>query len=69
MAHFAKFATGMTRINADLGGMEGSAYLSQTGDTVVAVMANPTDNATEMTFGCRVLAVRIFGIHRHTGLS
>ena len=50
MAHFAKFATGMTRINADLGGMEGSAYLSQTGDTVVAVMANPTDNATEMTF-------------------
>lgn len=50
MAHFAKFATGMTRIDADLGGMEGSAYLSQTGDTVVAVMANPTDNATEMTF-------------------
>ena len=50
MAHFAKFATGMTRIDADLGGMEGSAYLSQTGDTVVAVMVNPTDNATEMTF-------------------
>lgn len=50
MAHFAKFATGMTRINADLGGMEGSAYLSQTGDTVVAVMANPTDNSSEMTF-------------------
>jgi glucuronoarabinoxylan endo-1,4-beta-xylanase len=50
MAHFAKFATGMTRIDADLCGMEGSAYLSQTGDTIVAVMANPTDNSVEMTF-------------------
>lgn len=49
MAHFAKFATGMTRINADLGGMEGSAYLSQSGDTIVAVMANPTDNIIETT--------------------
>ena len=49
MAHFAKFATGMTRIDADFGGMEGSAYLSQTGDTIVAVMANPTDNVIETT--------------------
>jgi glucuronoarabinoxylan endo-1,4-beta-xylanase len=49
MAHFAKFATGMTRIDADLGGMEGSAYLSQTGDTIVAVMANATDNTIEAT--------------------
>ena len=42
MAHFAKFVTGMTRIDIDFGAtpLEGSAYLSQTGDTVVAVVAN-----------------------------
>lgn len=50
MAHFAKFATGLTRIDANLGGMEGSAYLSQSGDTIVAVMANATDNVIETTF-------------------
>ena len=50
MAHFAKFVTGMTRIDATFGGLEGSAYLSQTGDTIVAVMANATDNAVDMTF-------------------
>lgn len=50
MAHFAKFVTGMTRIDANLGGLEGSAYLSQSGDTIVAVMANATDNAVDMTF-------------------
>lgn len=51
MAHFARFVTGMTRIDADFGdsGLEGSAYLSQTGDTVVAVMANATDNAVDLT--------------------
>ncbi|MBR6275397.1 MAG: hypothetical protein IKR31_00455 [Prevotella sp.] len=51
MAHFAKFATGMTRIEGTFGGgLEGSAYLSQTGDTVVAVMANATANTVETTF-------------------
>ena len=50
MAHFGKFVTGMTRIDANLGGLEGSAYLSQSGDTIVAVMANATDNAVDMTF-------------------
>jgi len=50
MAHFAKFVTGMTRIDATLGGLEGSAFLSQTGDTIVAVMANATDNVFDMTF-------------------
>ena len=50
MAHFAKFVTGMTRIDASFsGGLEGSAYLSQTGDTVVAVMANTTDKDVEVT--------------------
>ena len=51
MAHFAKFVTGMTRIDATFGGgLEGSAYLSQTGDTLVAVMANAADNAIDLTF-------------------
>ena len=50
MAHFAKFVTGMTRIGASFpGGLEGSAYQSQTGDTIVAVMANATDNPIEVT--------------------
>ena len=51
MAHFAKFITGMTRIDATFGGgLEGSAYLSQSGDTLVAVMANASDNAIDLTF-------------------
>ena len=51
MAHFARFVTGMTRIDATFGGgIEGSAYLSQTGDTVVCVMANSTDNVVNLTF-------------------
>ena len=51
MAHFAKFVTGMTRIDIDFGStsLEGSAYLSQTGDTVVAVVANATGDDTPVT--------------------
>lgn len=51
MAHFAKFITGMTRIDATWNGsnLESSAYLSQTGDTVVAVMANTGDEAVTLT--------------------
>jgi glucuronoarabinoxylan endo-1,4-beta-xylanase len=50
MAHFARFVTGMTRIDTSFGGsLEGSAYLSQTGDTMVAVVANATDEACTMT--------------------
>ena len=50
MAHFAKFVTGMTRIDAIFSSsdFEGSAYLSQTGDTVVAVMANTSDKAQDL---------------------
>lgn len=42
MAHFARFVTGMNRIGATFGSsqLEGSAYLSQTGDTAVVVIAN-----------------------------
>ena len=51
MAHFAKFVTGMTRIDVDFGAtpLEGSAYLSQTGDTVVAVVANASDDEANAT--------------------
>ena len=51
MAHFAKFVTGMTRVDINFGdtGLEGSAYLSVTGDTVVAVVANANQNDVEMT--------------------
>ncbi len=53
MAHFARFVTGMTRVDAvwndeEQVPFEGSAYLSQTGDTVVAVIANPSDNDREL---------------------
>lgn len=51
MAHFARFVTGMTRIDASWtgGSMGSSAYLSQTGDTVVAVMANTGDDNVTLT--------------------
>jgi glucuronoarabinoxylan endo-1,4-beta-xylanase len=51
MAHFAKFITGMTRIDATFGGgLEGSAYLSPSGDTLVAVLSNSSDNTIDLTF-------------------
>ncbi len=51
MAHFARFVTGMTRIDGTLmnASMENSCYLSQTGDTVVAVVANQDDSDVELT--------------------
>ena len=51
MAHFAKYVTGMTRVDAVFNGsgLQGSAYLSQTGDTVVAVMANTSATAVDLT--------------------
>ena len=50
MAHFAKYVTGMTRIDATFGGnLEGSAYLSETGDKVAVVIANASDNAIDLT--------------------
>ena len=51
MAHFARFITGMTRIEGTFSGgsMEGSYYLSQTGDTVVAVLANESENTYNLT--------------------
>lgn len=51
MAHFARIVTGMTRIDGHLenSSLEGSAYLSQTGDTVVAVIANMSEQAINLT--------------------
>ncbi len=53
MAHFARFVTGMTRVETAWNDeeqvpFEGSAYLSQSGDTVVAVIANPSDHEREL---------------------
>ena len=69
MAHFARFVTGMTRIDVDFGstGLEGSAYLSQTGDSVVVVMANATDNAVNMTLDLPFYTTK--GTMRTTGKS
>lgn len=51
MGHFARFVTGMTRIDAIASGtnMESSAYLSQTGDTVVVVLSNSNEKNCELT--------------------
>ena len=51
MAHFARFVTGMTRIDATWNGagLEGSAYLSESGDTVVAVVANTSNSEYSLT--------------------
>ena len=47
MAHFARFVTGMTRVEGEISDaaftpLEGSVYISQSGDTVVAVLINPS---------------------------
>lgn len=51
MAHFSRFVTGMTRIDAtwSSNGLASSAYLSLTGDTVVAVMANTGEEDMALT--------------------
>jgi len=51
MAHFAKFVTGMTRIGSSFNGasLEGSTYLSQTGDTCVCVVSNSHAESISLT--------------------
>ena len=48
MAHFARFVTGMTRVDAAWNGssLESSAYISESGDTAVVVISNPGDAVT-----------------------
>lgn len=51
MAHFARFVTGMNRIDASFVGtsVEGSAYLSESGDTAVVVLANEAAQGVDLT--------------------
>ena len=51
MAHFARFVTGMTRIGTTFNGtsLEGSSYLSQSGDTAVVVIANEGSEEVNLT--------------------
>jgi len=51
MAHFARFVTGMNRIDATFSGssLEGSAYLSESGDTAVVVVANESNEDVDLT--------------------
>lgn len=54
MAHFARFVTDMTRIEGTFSDnastpLEGSVYLSQSGDTVIAVIANPSGTKRTLT--------------------
>lgn len=54
MAHFSRFVTGMTRIGGTFADdastpLEGSVYQSQTGDTVIAVVANPANVSRTLT--------------------
>lgn len=50
MAHFAKFVTGMTRVDGIFsGGLEGSTYQSSTCDSVVAVIANSGNDPVRLT--------------------
>ena len=53
MAHFAKYATGLSRVDAlwkddAAQPLEGSAYLSDSGDTLVAVVFNPSNSARQL---------------------
>ena len=51
MAHFARFVTGMTRIGSTFNGasLSGSAYLSETGDTVALVLAHEGTEPVTLT--------------------
>jgi glucuronoarabinoxylan endo-1,4-beta-xylanase len=53
LSHFAKYATGGTRVKAtwkdDASNLQGSAYLSQTGDSAVLMIINPSDETYNLT--------------------
>lgn len=48
LSHYAKYVTGTTRItdawSDDSGILDGSSYLSVTGDSIIVVVINPSDN-------------------------
>jgi glucuronoarabinoxylan endo-1,4-beta-xylanase len=53
LSHYAKYVTGATRVqhtfNDNTGTLTGSAYLSQTGDSVFVVIMNPSANTYSLT--------------------
>ena len=53
LSHYAKYTIGATRIdsqwNHDMHDMMTSSYLSQTGDSVIVVLINPSNNAFSLT--------------------
>ena len=54
LSHFAKYVTGTTRIQHtfrdDSNVLKGSSYVSVTGDSVVVMVINSSDNAYDLTF-------------------
>jgi glucuronoarabinoxylan endo-1,4-beta-xylanase len=53
LSHFAKYTTGTTRIentwNDNTGLLEGSSFLSVTGDSVIAMIINPSNDSYTLT--------------------
>lgn len=51
LSHYAKFATGMTRIKATFNGttMNGTAYISADGDTISLFVLNPDERSTRLS--------------------
>jgi glucuronoarabinoxylan endo-1,4-beta-xylanase len=53
LSHFAKYVTGTTRIGSswqdDAGALDGSSYLSVSGDSVIVKVINPTNEAYTLT--------------------
>ena len=53
LSHFAKYVSGTTRIQhsfSGTSGVYGSAYRSVTGDSIIFMVMNPTQNEYDMTF-------------------
>ena len=53
LSHFAKYVTGTTRINSvwkdESNALQGSSYLSVTGDSVAVMVINPSNNSYDLT--------------------
>ena len=54
LSHYAKYVSGTTRVRHALsdpsGKLTSSAYLSQTGDSIIVMLLNPSDNNVTTTF-------------------
>ena len=61
MAHFAKYVTGTTRLHTVLtdpaySGLTASAYLSESGDTCVVMVLNPTSSSIDVNYSLPFLS-------------